>query len=173
VFADRSRIDAMRAVFAKDPARLHVGLSWAGNPIQANNRRRSCPLAALAPLLMREGVAWYSLQRVDGEEQIPAVPSASRLRLLDERNDFDGKAALMGALDLVITVCTSNAHLAGALGRPAWVMLAYAPDWRWGTSSTTSAWYPSARLFRQPSKGDWTSVVRDVGTALDALIGAA
>jgi tetratricopeptide (TPR) repeat protein len=172
VFADPARVDAMRAKLREVPARAHIGLSWAGNPRQENNRRRSCPLARLAPLLEREGIAWYSLQRVDGEDQIASVPAARALRLPDERNDFDGKAALMGALDLVISVCTSNAHLAGALGRPAWVMLAYAPDWRWGTSGTSSAWYPSARLFRQPAPGDWDSVVRDVGRALDAWMTA-
>jgi hypothetical protein len=92
-------------------------LSWTGNPAMVNNRRRSVPLAALAPLLERDDVAWYSLQRGDGEDQIPGVPAARRLHLLDERNDFDGKAALIGALDLVVSVCTSTAHLAGALGR--------------------------------------------------------
>jgi hypothetical protein len=133
----------------------------------ANNRRRSCPLAALAPLFARGDVAWYSLQREDGEDQIPAVPAARNLRLLDERNDFDGKAALIGALDLVVSVCTSTAHLAGALGRPLWVMLTHVPDWRWGLDGNTTRWYPTARLFRQPSLGDWASVVRDVGVALD------
>lgn len=172
VFADSARVDALRAELGRDPARAHIGLSWAGNPKQANNRRRSCPLASLAPLLERGGIAWYSLQRIDGEDQIASVPAARHLRLRDERNDFDGKAALMGALDLVISVCTSNAHLAGALGRPAWVMLAYAPDWRWGASGTSSAWYPSARLFRQGAPGDWDSVVRDVSRALDDWMAA-
>ena len=168
--ADPVRVEAMRAVLARDPGRLHVGLSWAGNPAQANNRRRSVPLAALAPLLARNEIAWYSLQRIDGEEQIASVPEARSLHLLDERNEFDGKAALMGALDLVVSVCTSNAHLAGALGRPTWVMLAFAPDWRWGMGTATSAWYPGTRLFRQSTPGDWTSVVRDVGAALDGLL---
>ncbi len=172
VFADRARVASLRAELLRTPARAHVGLSWAGNPTQGNNRRRSCPLAALSPLLERADVAWYSLQRVDGEDQIPSVPAARALKLRDERNDFDGKAALMGALDLVISVCTSNAHLAGALGRPAWIMLAFAPDWRWGAAGTSTAWYPSARLFRQPAPGDWASVVRDVGRALDDWMAA-
>ena len=137
----------------------------------ANNRRRSCPLAALAPLLARDDIAWYSLQREDGEDQIPDVPAARALRLLDERNDFDGKAALVSALDLVISVCTSTAHLAGALGRPLFVMLTHVPDWRWGLTGTSTRWYPSARLFRQRALGDWAGVVRDVDAALPAAVG--
>jgi hypothetical protein len=78
----------------------------------------------------------------------------------------------MEALDLVISVCTSSAHLAGALGRPLWLMLAHVPDWRWGTSGTAIAWYPTARLFRQRTDGDWAGVVRDVGSALDAKASA-
>jgi hypothetical protein len=170
LFADAARVEAIRARLARDPARLHVGLSWTGNPQMANNRRRSVPLAALAPLLGREDVAWYSLQRGDGEDQIAGVPSAQRLRLPDERNDFDGKAALIGALDLVVSVCTSTAHLAGALGRPLWVLLTHVPDWRWGVLLPTTRWYPQARLFRQPRLGDWDSVVRDVAAALDAKV---
>jgi tetratricopeptide (TPR) repeat protein len=167
IAADPARVAAIRSRLAAQGAALHVGVSWSGNPRMANNRRRSCPLAALAPLLARDDVAWYSLQREDGEDQIPAVPAARNLRLLDERNDFDGKAALIGALDLVVSVCTSTAHLAGALGRPLWVMLTHVPDWRWGLDGNTTRWYPTARLFRQPSLGDWASVVRDVGVALD------
>ena len=166
--ADPGRVDAVRTKLAARPARLHVGLSWSGNPRMANNRRRSCPLAALAPLLARDDIAWYSLQRGDGEDQIPGVPAARALQLLDERNDFDGKAALVTALDLVVSVCTSTAHLAGALGRPLWVMLAFVPDWRWGVRSTTTRWYPQARLFRQTRIGGWDDVVRDVGAAFDA-----
>ncbi|HVJ74452.1 MAG TPA: DUF5672 family protein [Casimicrobiaceae bacterium] len=168
LFADSRRVEAIKARLAQDRPRLAVGLSWAGNPRMANNRRRSCPLAALAPLLARDDIAWYSLQREDGEDQIPDVPAARALRLLDERNDFDGKAALVSALDLVISVCTSTAHLAGALGRPLFVMLTHVPDWRWGLTGTSTRWYPSARLFRQRTLGDWAGVVRDVGAALEA-----
>ena len=165
--ADPERVRAIASRLAGDHARLRIGLSWSGNPRMANNRRRSCPLAALAPLLERDDVAWYSLQRGDGEDQIPGVPAARRMRLVDERNDFDGKAALIGALDLVVSVCTSTAHLAGALGRPLWVMLTHVPDWRWGLAEPTSRWYPQARLFRQRRLGDWTGVVESVGAALD------
>jgi Flp pilus assembly protein TadD len=169
LYPDPVRVAQVRMKLERAPARLRVGLSWAGNPGQVNDRRRSCPLAALAPLLERGDIAWYSLQRHDGEDQIPTVPAAGALRLLDERNDFDGKAALVAALDLVVSVCTSTAHLAGALGRPLFLMLAHVPDWRWGLGSTTTGWYPTARLFRQAGPGDWNGVVRDVGAALDTF----
>jgi Flp pilus assembly protein TadD len=170
--ADPARVAAVRARLSTAPATLRIGLAWSGNPGQVNDRRRRCPLAALAPLLERDGIAWYSLQHVDGEDQIGQVPAARSLHLLEERHDFDGKAALMTALDLVVSVCTSSAHLAGALGRPLWLMLAHVPDWRWGTAGATSAWYPTARLFRQRAPGDWTGVVDDVGAALDAKVRA-
>jgi hypothetical protein len=76
----------------------------------------------------------------------------------------------VSALDLVVSVCTSTAHLAGALGRPLWVLLTHVPDWRWGVLLPTTRWYPQARLFRQPRLGDWDSVVRDVAAALDAKV---
>ena len=145
---------------------LRVGLSWAGNGQQANNRRRSCPLATLAPLLEIPNVEWYSLQKGDGEDQIAGVPAAARIRQLDARNDFARKAALIAELDLVISVCTSNAHMAGALGKPLWVLLAFAPDWRWSLGRPDSLWYPTAHLFRQPAPGDWASVVAEVRAAL-------
>jgi len=147
---------------------LRVGLSWAGNRQQANDRRRSCPLAALAPLFLLPGIEWYSLQKGDGEDQIASVPAAARIRQLDARNDFARKAALIAELDLVISVCTSNAHLAGALGKPLWVLLCHAPDWRWRLDRSDSLWYPTAHLFRQPKPGDWDSVVAEVRAALVA-----
>ena len=148
---------------------LRVGISWAGNPQHVNDRRRSCPLATLAPLIELPGITWFSLQKGDGEDQIAHVPAAARIRLLDARNDFARKAALIDALDLVISVDTGNAHLAGALGKPLWILLPAAPDWRWGLRRTDCPWYPTARLFRQPRAGDWASVVADVRAALAVL----
>ena len=150
-------------------ARLRVGLSWAGNPQHPNDRRRSIALATLAPLLELDAIAWYSLQHVDGEDQIPGVPAARALQLVDARNDFDDKAALMQSLDVVISVDTSNAHLAGALGVPVWVLLPFAADWRWGLGSTSTPWYRSARLYRQPATRDWQATVAEVGRALAPL----
>jgi hypothetical protein len=172
LYADADRVARWRkvAVIEAQPARLRVGLSWAGNPKQANDRRRSCPLVALAPLLEIEAIAWYSLQRGDGEEQIGNVPAARSLQLLDARNNFDDKAALIRSLDLVISIDTSSAHLTGALGAPLWVLLCFAPDWRWGPTGTTTPWYPGAKLFRQASAGDWHQPVAEIRRALLAQL---
>jgi tetratricopeptide (TPR) repeat protein len=150
---------------------LTVGLSWAGNPGHANDRRRSCPLAAMAPLFELPNVVFFSLQKDDGEAQIPLVPTASRIVQLAARNDFREKAALLQRLDLVLSVDTANAHLAGALGRPLWLLLPFAPDWRWGLARRDSPWYPTARIYRQPRPGDWASVIEDVRAALVARAG--
>ena len=112
------------------------------------------------------GVAWFSLSKDDGEDQVVAVPEASRLVALDARRDFDGTAALVAELDLVVTVDTSIAHLAGALARPTFVMLPFHADWRWRTAREDSDWYPTVTLFRQPAPGDWRSVVAKVSAAI-------
>lgn len=166
ITTDPARVERWRAVVRGRRSRLHVGLSWAGNPRMANNRRRSCPLALLAPLFALDGIAWYSLQHIDGEDQIESVPAASSLIRLDARHNFDDKAALMDSLDLVISVCTSTAHLAGALDVPLWALLSYAPDWRWGVATQTTPWYPRARLFRQDVTRTWEAPVAQVRQAL-------
>jgi len=167
---DASLRAGVAALLARYAGRLKVGLSWAGSPAHVNDRRRSCRLALLAPLLAMDDVAWFSLQRDDGEEQIPTVPEARNLVLLDARRDFDAKAALIGELDLVISVDTSNAHLAGALARPLWLLLPFAPDWRWQLDRVDSPWYPTAKLFRQARPGDWPGVVGEARCALEALL---
>jgi tetratricopeptide (TPR) repeat protein len=166
--APQSERDTLAPMMAATEGSLRIGLSWAGNRHHANDRRRSCPLVALAPLLDLPGIAWFSLQKDDGEDQIAQVPSAARIVQLDARNDFASKAALVEKLDLVISVDTSNAHLAGALGRLLWVLLPYAPDWRWGPSGSDSPWYPTARLFRQPRAGDWSSVIAQTRSTLES-----
>jgi ADP-heptose:LPS heptosyltransferase len=97
---------------------------------------------------------------------VAGVPESSRLVELEARHDFDDKAALVSALDVVVSVDTSNAHLAGALDVPLCLMLPHAADWRWGVATTTTAWYPSARLYRQPVAGDWRSPVAAIADAL-------
>ncbi|MEO6749482.1 MAG: tetratricopeptide repeat protein [Casimicrobiaceae bacterium] len=164
--ADACLTAKWRALVDAQRSRLAVGLSWAGSPQHVNDRRRSCPLARLAPLLALAGIDWYSLQHVDGEEQIGGVAAARSLRQVDARHTFDDKAALMCSLDLVISVDTGNAHLAGALGVPLWVLLPYAADWRWGVATTTTPWYASATLFRQPAAGDWQQPVEAMRDAL-------
>ena len=148
-----------------------VGLSWAGALHSTSDRRRSCPLAFLAPLFDVNGVAWFSLQKGDAEKEIGAVPNGARLVHLDARNDFDGTAALTAAMDLIISVDTSIAHLAGALARPTWILLPFAADWRWRVEGSTTPWYRTVHLFRQPRRGDWASVVASIRTALIEWVG--
>ena len=119
---------ALRATLEPFAGQLKVGLAWAGNPAHANDRKRSCPLATLAPLFGIEGIAWFSLQKGDAAERIP---DAEKLIPLLPDAAFADTAALISELDLVISVCTSIAHVAGALGRPLWVMLPYVAEWRW------------------------------------------
>jgi tetratricopeptide (TPR) repeat protein len=170
--AARADVAVVASEVAASPQKIRVGLSWAGNARHINDRRRSCPLATLAPLFELADIAWFSLQKGDGEDQIAQTPAAARIRSLDARNDFARKAALIENLDLVISVDTSNAHLAGALGKPVWILLPFAPDWRWGLQTTDSPWYPTARLFRQPRAGDWAAVVDQVCAALMSTFGA-
>ena len=164
--ADVARRRELATTLAAQGDVLRAGLAWAGNPRNTNDRRRSAPLAALAPLLSLPGVAWFSLSKDDGEDQMRAVPEAARMVVLDARREFDGTAALVAELDLVVTVDTSIAHLAGALARPTFVLLPFHADWRWRTAREDSDWYPTVRLFRQPTPGDWASVVEKVGAAI-------
>ncbi len=160
---DADRRAAIGPRLAAD-ARLKVGLAWAGNREHRNDRRRSIALATLAPLFALAGVSWYSLQREGNEGDVPEVARA--LVRLPERNDFDGIAAIVDLLDLVVSVDTSIAHLAGALARPVWVLLPFAADWRWQLERSDSPWYPTMRLYRQPAPGDWDTVVANVAAAL-------
>ena len=153
-----------RAVVAEIGApRYKIGIAWSTGRHDINGRRRSCPLAVLAPLFdSRDDVAWFSLQTGEGDADIASVSGANRLVRLDARNDFDGTAALIEAMDLVISIDTSIVHLAGALARPTWTLLPCASDWRWGATMSDSPWYPTLRLFRQPADGDWTSVAATI-----------
>jgi tetratricopeptide (TPR) repeat protein len=150
--------------------RPRVGIVWSGNPAHHNDRRRSLPTTALAPLIAAPGVAWISLQKGPRSLEITlqhGVPDLSR-RL----TDFAETAALIATLDLVIAADTSVAHLAGALGRPVWVMLPHAPDWRWMTGRRDSPWYSSMLLFRQDHPGDWDGVIAQIAGALPAFLAA-
>lgn len=144
-------------------AGLRVGLCWRGNPKHSNDRNRSIELAKLRSLLQIEGVSFFNLQ-VD--------PSRAELEILEASpafvdpspgiTSFDDTAAVIQKLDLVIAVDSAVAHLAGALGKAVWVLLPFAPDWRWMLKRLDSPWYPSARLFRQRQIGDWSGVVEQV-----------
>ena len=158
----RTRLDALLPRGYK-----RVGLVWAGRPTHDNDRNRSLALAQLAPLGARDRTALIALQKGPAATQIGAwYGSAPLINLSAEIADFTDTAAILDGLDLLVTVDTSVAHLAGAMGKPVWIMLPYAPDWRWLLGRTDSPWYPSVRLFRQPAPGDWTTVIEHVATAL-------
>ncbi|MBB6249963.1 tetratricopeptide repeat protein [Nitrospirillum iridis] len=143
-----------------------IGLVWQGNPGHWNDRRRSLTPSLLAPLLHRPGIAWFSLQK-DADPAL--VETLGLVPLGDALTDFAETAAAIDALDLVIAVDTSVAHLSAALGKPTWLLLPHVAEWRWMQTRSDSPWYPSMRLFRQPASGDWPAVVAAVGQALDAL----
>ncbi|MDR3099987.1 MAG: hypothetical protein LBV73_23345 [Paraburkholderia sp.] len=158
----RTRVDALAG-----DASQRIGLVWAGNPRHLFDAFRSVPLTALLPLAALAGNAWFAIQKGQGAAQLADVAGRWPLHALgDDLRDFASTAALIEGLDLVITVDTSVAHLAGALGKPVWVLLAAQPDWRWGLGCTDSVWYPSARVFRQSTLGDWSGVVAELEVAL-------
>jgi FkbM family methyltransferase len=149
--------DRTRSLVPQDSS-LKIGLCWAGSPRHPRDEYRSLAYSRMGPLLSISGVTPYALQRGPASEQ-----NDGRCKDLgNEWRDLAEAAAILTHLDLVITVDTSIAHLAGALGIPVWVMLAQGEEWRWGIEGPTTPWYPSMRLFRQPSPGDWDSVIAEV-----------
>jgi tetratricopeptide (TPR) repeat protein len=146
---------------------LKVGLVWAGRPEHKRDRHRSMALAELAPLAAIPNVAFYALQKGAAIGEAEHAPQGMRLEILSPLlGDFADTAAAIMALDLVIAVDTSVAHLAGALGKPVWILNAYAPDWRWLEKRSDSPWYPTAELFRQDAARRWAPVVADVAAEL-------
>ncbi|MFB2967754.1 tetratricopeptide repeat protein [Aerosakkonema sp. BLCC-F183] len=150
--------------------KLKVGILWASYSKGKTARKRSCPLAHFLELINIPGMAFYSLQKDIEERDLNQLNQTTRLQnLSQELNDFADTAAILMQLDLVITIDTSVAHLAGALGKPVWILLPYDPDWRWMLQREDSPWYPTARLFRQQHPGDWQSVFVRVAEELRAL----
>jgi len=176
-------IPAMIPYIHPDPARvtawgermagkaLRIGLVWGGSPTFPHERWRSIPLEQLAPLTNLEGTTFYSLQMGPAAVQVKQL--GSRVRLIDlqyEQEDLADTAAIVANLGLVISVDTSVAHLAGAMGKPLWVLLHKSPDWRWLLEREDSPWYPTARLFRQSTLGNWQDVVARVTGELRELV---
>ena len=147
--------------------RRRIGLVWSGSQAHANDANRSLALAKLLPLL-QPGDVWVSLQKEVRDADRAALEACGILDMRAELGDFADTAALISTLDLVISVDTSVAHLAGALGKPTWVMLPFAPDFRWLLDREDSPWYPKMRLFRQSRAGGWDGVVARIGEALRA-----
>lgn len=142
---------------------LKVGLVWTGNPGNPNNLDRSVPPDALRPLLQVSGVSLYSLQVGSVEPRLPLID------LTGQVEDFSDTAAILHHLDLVISIDTAVAHLAGAMGRPVWAMLNLVPDWRYHLGRSDNPWYPSMRLYRQAREADWTPVVEAIAADLRRL----
>ena len=143
---------------------LQVGIVWAGSRTHDNDNNRSCDIALFKQLMDVPGVAWFSMQKGGPEEEIERLGDY-RTRLKDVGaviKDFADTAAAINQMDIIITVDTAVAHLAGAMGKPVWVLLPFVPDWRWMMERTDSPWYPTMRLFRQNKPGDWEEVFEKV-----------
>jgi len=144
-------------------AGLRVGLAWAGNPNYKADPQRSMTLETLLPMLRCPGVNWISLQKGDAAGQLADLPRDVRVWDASSRDrDLAETAAVVVSLDLVITTDTCIAHLAGAMGKPAWIMLPHLADWRWMQDDETTPWYPTARLIRQTKSGDWGGVLERI-----------
>jgi tetratricopeptide (TPR) repeat protein len=151
---------------------LKAGLVWAGNPEHANDQRRSLDLAALAPLLATPAVSFASLQVGPRAADLRKSPAAAEVIDLSARlADFAETAAAIEQFDLVITVDTSVAHLAGGLGKPTWLLLPWVTDWRWMLDRQDSPWYPTMRLFRQQPNQPWTEIIARVAAELSTAAG--
>lgn len=166
--ADEDAVAAWRERL-RDGRRLHIGLAWSGSRTLRNDANRSIALARLASFTAPDRTL-VALQTDIRESDDASVKSLGIRTFEGELRDFRDTAALIGALDLVISVDTAAAHLAGALAKPAWILLPFSPDWRWLLQrEESSPWYPTARLFRQPRIGDWDPVIDRVAETLRAL----
>jgi tetratricopeptide (TPR) repeat protein len=158
----RERLDRLAS-----PTYRRVGIVWAGRPTHNNDRRRSASLAAFAPIAALPRVALVSLQKGSSADQAGKYfGRAPLINIGAEIQDYDDTMALLECLDVVVTVDTSVGHLTAAMGKPAWLLLATAPDWRWLLQREDSPWYPTVRLFRQTVAGQWSDTIARVAMAL-------
>ncbi len=158
-----------RQLTAQEPRVLKIGLVWSGNPAHRNDRNRSIPPELLKSLRCPERVAFYSLQQSAVIDHLHSFP----FEQVFDKLAFTDTAAILLNLDLLISVDTAAAHLAGALGRPVWTLLPFAADWRWMMNRSDTPWYPDMRLFRQPRLNDWPSVLQQVNGEIEKLLSAA
>jgi tetratricopeptide (TPR) repeat protein len=163
----RKRLDAVANVGASGVRKKRVGLVWAGNPAYGLDRYRSIPLSRWQAVLADSDVQWFSLQMGRVQDEAATLPAEFDMQMLGpEINSFSDTLAIIESLDLVITVDTAVAHLAGASGRPVWVMIPTCTDFRWMIDRSDSPWYPSVRLFRQRELGQWDALLDEVRTSL-------
>lgn len=166
--AEAARVERWRRRLGGEGVK--IGIVWQGNPNSKTDRGRSLPLKCFAPLAAQPGVRLISLQKNEGVDQLRDLPGGMTVETLGEDFDAGGgafldTAAVMMSLDLIVTSDTAVAHLAGALGRPVWVVLKAVPEWRWLLDRPDSPWYPTMRLFRQSREGDWQGVIERVCAA--------
>jgi tetratricopeptide (TPR) repeat protein len=168
---DKARWEQIIQSATPPNTRLRVGIIWAGNPEHGNDRRRSMPLEAMSPLFNIEGVQIYSLQKGDDAlKSLQTTPQGHKvIDLGNQFNSFADTAAAIEAMDLVLSVDTSVTHLAGALGKPTWTLLAYVADWRWLLDREDTPWYPNMRLFRQKEPGNWPELIERVQQGILSL----
>ncbi len=168
LYADPAQTDVFHArLAAMGKPGLRIGLVWAGDPAMVRDRQRSLPPDRLAPLLAVPGCHFVSLQKDAGGR----LPGTGLTCIMDEMTGLTDTAALIAALDLVIAADTAVAHLAGALGKPVWLLDRFDPDWRWLTGRRHSPWYPSLRIYRQSRPDDWNTVIAAVAADLPGLPG--
>ena len=167
LIADPLAVGRWGEKLASDRSKMKVGIAWEGDPAYKKNHIRSLLLADILPLLGIKNISFYKLQKETSKSQ--DLVNNRELNLIDYTNlilDFSDTAALMENIDLIISVDTSAAHLAGALGKPVWTLLPFIPDWRWMLDREDSPWYPTMRLFRQPEPGAWGPVIKSVADEL-------
>ena len=166
VHADDAHMAKWRASVEALPGK-RVVLTWAGHARHPNDRNRSIALEMLEPLLARDGISFISVQRdFRGDDAALLARQKNVTHVGDKLNDMADTAAVVALADLTVAVDTSVIHLAGAMGRQAWVMLPFSPDWRWTLTGERSPWYPRTRLFRQATPGDWPGVIASLRDAL-------
>lgn len=170
IFADPTLVNIWREKTKQFDSLFKVGLVWAGRPEHARDHFRSCSLDMFAPLI-NEKFVFFSLQKGIAAEQVKNLPNGMNLvDFTEDINDFSDTAAFVENLDLVISVDTAIAHLAGAMGKPIWTLIPFLPDWRWMLNREDTPWYPTMRLFRQQSQGDWESVIKKINDELQKEI---
>lgn len=153
------------------PGRFRIGITWSGRKSHQYDTTRSMRFEQIAPLLGNRNVTWVSLQKLAAEDQLPTIPaSVDWLEWTGDLNDFADTAALVSNLDLIISIDSAMVHLAGALGRPVWMLNRFNSEWRWMEQRENSLWYPTLRIFNQPRFREWGSVVSAVRTALAARV---
>jgi len=167
IFAQQQYVEKWASRFEAKKG-LRIGIAWAGSSAHANDNNRSVALEKLQPLLTLNHQI-FSLQKELRPADADFLHSTGVTHWGEELQDFSDTAGIIQSLDLVISVDTSVAHLAGAMGKQVWIMLPYSPDWRWPVDRDTSLWYPTATLLRQPAVGDWDSVINTMTAALASL----